>query len=60
MKTYEIRTTTNKGTYNSGTFSSLWAINHIAVNFIENYNEVEKVEVIDKETKETIKTYTRG
>lgn len=60
MKTYEIRTTTNKGTYNSGTFFSLWAINHIAVNFIENYNEVEKVEVIDKETKETIKTYTRG
>lgn len=60
MKNYEIITTTNKGTYNSGTFSSLWAINHIACNFIDNFSEIEKVEVIDKETREVIKTYKRG
>ena len=59
MTNYDVRIILPNRSESVGHFSSLWAINHIACNYIENFAEVERVEVVDLHTREVVKTYER-
>ena len=52
-------TTTNHGTCYSNMFNSEWAANMVAIGYVRHYNEVTKAEIVNLETGEIIKTYTK-
>lgn len=57
---YEIKSYTANKTFKSNKFDSAWAVNMIAISYIRNYPELDKVEIINLETGEIEKTYKRG
>lgn len=58
---YQIKSTTKSGKVSySQIFNSAWAVNMIAISYIHNYDELEKVEIINRKTSEIEKTYLRG
>lgn len=57
---YEIKSYTANKSFKSSKFNSAWAVNMIAISYIRNYPELDKVEIINLETGEIEKTYKRG
>ena len=57
---YEIKSYTANNSFKSNKFDSAWAVNMIAISYIRNYPELNKVEIINLKTGEIEKVYKRG